>query len=165
MRKLSIIIGAIAVFALTACKDDQEIPKAKTVSMSGEWWLDASDADSNFVVSAHDIGHSFLTYNTSDDTDNEIWFDDDGGFWPMKAKMKVDLSNTSFVPGDTVRNIYNEDADFILYEGRIIKGAATAPSGTKTDSMYMVLGFEDYPEVKWTLSGYKDTGWPEDRQD
>lgn len=168
---LSIAMLAGILVGFTSCEDDYEAPKAKTLPMAGEWWVEIFDEEGELLGSYADIAHALTTYNTSANTETDMWLDDTEGILPVKSRVKVNLGDLSFVPAEPVENLYDESFNIQILEGKIIPGAATTPNGGyKVDSMYLKLSLvgndPDDPFVEtYILSGYKNSGWPEDRWD
>jgi hypothetical protein len=173
MKKKLYLMPIFMMFfiGLISCEDDYEAPKAKTLPMAGEWWIEIFDEEGNNLATYSDLAHALTTYNTSANNDTEIWLDDSEEIFPLKSKVKVNLGDLSFVPNSPVTNLYDENTNFQVVSGKIIKGAATTPNGGyKVDSIFMKVAFVstdtiDPFEDVYLISGYKNSGWPEDRWD
>lgn len=152
----------------TSCKKD-EIGGTLAESMSGEWYVTvvAVDADDNLVYSDDEffgLGHIHLdTYNTSSNSVTEMWIDDNGNFWEFKGKVDIDMNAMTFSTSDSVQNLYY-DMKFMIENGRILKGAATTPSGMPADSIVFNVNFNDdtypvdYGFTSYRVAGYRYTG-------
>jgi len=156
MKKIFYIM-LLGVMVITSCKKEAEIGGTAVKDMSGEWFLRYSD-DGGETWS--DYTH-FSTYNTASNSTSEMWLDDLETFWQMKGKVSVDFTNKTF-SGTDIENQYY-DSQFTIMDGKVLKGAATAPaSGAKTDSLYFKATFSDDPGAEYILAGYKKTGFLED---
>jgi hypothetical protein len=147
-------IGALLLIVLTlnSCLKDPQPGGTAVQKMSGEWWVQL-DGAGDYV--------KFSTYNTSANTNTEMWLDDLENFGPMKGKVNVDLTNLTF----TASNAKNEYSDitFSVEAGKIIPNGSIAPgSKAVTDSITFVAEFSDDPGTKYNLSGYKRTRFSED---
>lgn len=164
--KKTVYILLMAVAALSSCKKDDETPGTAMKEIAGEWFLRYSTNDG---VDFDDAYSHFSTYNTADNSSTTMWFDDLGTFHavkgnlqPVKGKVSVDLTNFTF-SATAAPNISKSGQTFTILEGKMLKGAATAPaSGTKTDSLYVRIQFSEEPGITYILAGYRKTGFLED---
>jgi len=155
------MILGLGVALFSSCEKDLEIGGTATEQMAGDWYVQYS-ADPEHAPSGD--YYYFTTYNTASNVPTEMFLDGMETFWQFKGKVNVDLSTLSF-SADNVQNEYY-DSQFTVLNGKILKGAATAPgSKAKTDSIYFQVKFSDDDDgLTYTLSGYKKTGFLEDNQ-
>ncbi len=173
MKKIKFLTLAMVLsLGLFSCKKEYVVNNAATVNMAGEWWVQIfADDDTTLLYSYDDIAGSFITSNTAADVNTELLLNLPGaGFGPFAFKVKtpIDYSNTSFKSAVGIYDVNDSlrTNAITIHEGKIFKGAATAPSLHKTDSIRLVIEYVDGdPGTKYVFKGYKDTGWPEDRHD
>ena len=81
----------------------------------------------------------------------------------MQGSYSLDLNALTF-SGDKVTNVAIAGETFTLTNGKILKGAATTPSGMPADSIVFEVKFSDdkYPATygydRYRVSGYRYTG-------
>lgn len=169
---LNIWILLLGCFVFISCEKD-EIGGTATEVMAGEWYVTgvAVDADDNLVYGDDDLfglGHFHLdTYNTSSNGSTTMWIDDNGNFYyHFKGKINVDLNTSTFQAND-IKNEYAENTIKIT-NGRILKGAATTPSGMAADSIVfnVVISTDEFPGQygfeSYRIAGYRYTGFTND---
>jgi hypothetical protein len=169
MKKYSIILIAAFALLLTNCKKD-EIDNTATEKMAGEWYVTADAVDGSGNVFAEDIyglGRFHLdTYNTSSNSKDTLWIDDNKNFWPFKIKVGIDLKSMTFQASDAQNEYY--DSQVTISNGKILYGAATTPSGTPGDSIVFTVTFNDdsnpakYGYAAYKVSGFRYTGFTKD---
>lgn len=176
-RNNILILLLLAVLAVSCNKEPYEAPKSKTQAMAGRWYVElyADPAltgvpDPNDLIFAYsDFGHyGFVTSNTSNDDADSVLID-----FPkfnglvFRAIVPVDINALTFKPAPTQLNIeksYLGSGETVnIVEGKILKGAATMPSGRKADSIYLALEFSDDLGNRYILTGHRDSGQPEDQ--
>jgi len=164
MKKISIYITLI-LFTLTihSCKEDVEIWDSNTLDYSGTffWKLLSEDMTSTYQGYDHDV--QLMIYNTSDNTEGNVWIEDTDGIFPLKSKFSLEGSATAFnsksldfadldndvnaieapatKPTGLNQNV-TEDRDYIrnvILEGKILANAATTTSGNPVDSIYIKI--------------------------
>jgi hypothetical protein len=175
MKKHILIMIVFSLLLLIACKNEYEPFKSNTSDISGEWWIqyfEENEDDSLELLYSYEFIQEYLgsldepprigsmaISNTSNNDKDSVLIEDN--FWPFKIKSKY--SDLKF--GVSSYNSLQNDVVINLISGKILKGAATSPSGRKTDSIYLKLEFSDDEGVEYVISGYRNTGWPEDRKD
>ncbi|MCC8112645.1 MAG: hypothetical protein LIP03_01375 [Bacteroidales bacterium] len=170
MKKLIYMILAIGVLGFASCS--QEEPGNTAVQpLAGQWYVtfDGVDADGNVVwEDPFEMGHVFtLTYNLASNVDNQMFVSDEGNFWEYKVRVACDVNSLTFGNTDFADNEYY-DSQVKLYDGKILKGAATTPRGMPADSIVYYVIFDDDPYIDygyWSamrVSGYRYTGFVED---
>lgn len=158
-KKLSfLLLGFALVTSFISCdNDDDAVADASGIileDMLGTW-----------VVNMTEDGipqgqNTITTYNTSTNDANAMWLDDLGHGWGLKAKVNVNQNEMTFSGTDLDELYYGVTVD--ITEGKIIKGASTAPSGDVVDSIYFKAVFSDIPDKTWEYAGYKSTGKVDD---
>ena len=163
MNKLIKYIMALAVIVgFAACQQEDYEPGGTVVQdMAGTWWVNMTErVDSSGVINGSYGYYELLSFNTSDNSSDSMWVTDNGAFWDYKVKVGINHATKTFSIDQGKDLIWDDNTT--IQNGKIMVGAATAPSGTVTDSIYF--------EVKWASdnvhtyigSGYRYTGWPED---
>jgi len=169
MRKYLLYIPLLAlIFSACDIKDDFEVDKSKVVEAAGQWFVMYNHE--TYGEDPFGVGFTALkTFNTSANTDNEIWLTDEGNFWDYKVKIPVNLENMTFGSETELTNaVDGYDIKVIIKNGKIIKNASTQPSGAVTDSIYFEVWFEDLEDQtgiandKLLVSGFRRTGFLED---
>lgn len=175
------MIFALAVAGFTAC-EEYETEMVPGHELAGEWFVQTYYGGSAVVGYEH-----IFTYNTAKADGSEIWFDDYGNIWPVKAKITANPSGNSFAGTgdnieapiyryDTLDIIRDENVDpidsvdqiFIGYEtvtvkeGKIIPGGGKSRTGVVVDSIYILAEFSDDPGSEYEFSGHRRTGFEED---
>lgn len=138
------------VFLGFSCQKEYEKEYNWAYPVSGDWTVNVSIGDQN-------LGHMFMkTYNSSFGQDS-IWVDDNGNFWPFKAKAKVDIKTLTFetsgflsYPGDprnedlvSIKNakVINKDSIYFEIEFASVKGRTYIISGHRR------LSYEEYMDL------------------
>jgi len=168
MKKTNLFIYTLlTVFVavgFTSCQKSEKIGGTAVQNASGEFWVKLDNGTGEFG----NDWYTFATYNTSSNKSDSIWVDDYANassgkpFWQIKGKVKIDLSNLTFSGNNVVNQDY--DSHFTITDGKILRGAATAPgTKTKTDSISFKIQFDDEdPSVVHTVGGYARTRWDAD---
>jgi len=176
INRFFIVFLLIAVCTVSCKKDD--IGGTATQELSGEWFVtaDALNADGSLIEKdIYGIGHFLVgTYNVSGNTSDAIFIDDYENFWAFKGKVNADLGTATF-SGSDVENEYPTDLDpdpdvedliyvpFTVTNGKILKGAATTPSGMPADSIVFEVKFDDDTSFdRYRITGYRYTGFVDD---
>ncbi len=180
MKKIVYLFAVLLVFA--SC-EKEDIGGTATESLAGQWYVhvDAVDADGELVYSddeLYGIGNFLLlTYNTSYNSADTLFVDDQKNFWDFKTKVLCNTSNKTFGNEDYADN-YKYESGVKITGGKILNGAATTPSGMPADSIVFYVEFDDdYAEVdegeyeytptaygfsSYRISGYRYTGFTND---
>lgn len=180
MKKVILII-ALAITAFISCQKNP-VEKTATVDLAGQWYLiyNCVDANGDIVPGFEDFnaGYSLaLTFNTAANTPDSIWVSDLDNMLGFQVKVPCNLSGLTFGSEDAGVNIMEggyaitngyTDGSAIIKNGKILKGAATTPSGMPADSIYFEFalgadalaayyGYDHYQAV-----GYRYTGFAAD---
>ncbi|WP_214227209.1 lipid-binding protein [Pedobacter sp. B4-66] len=143
--KKHIYILALLLITLSACKKDEVVGGTAVQDVSGEWWLQVQvvDQEGEIIEDYSDEAYTgWSTYNTADNSNTQMWFDDGGNYWVVKGKVNINLANKTF----SGENIQNEsyDSKFTITNGKILVGAAIGPvSKAVTDSISYTATFDD----------------------
>jgi hypothetical protein len=160
MKKIYYLM-ALCVMIFTSCQKEEEVGGTAMQSMAGEWFVRMSaDGGKTF---GPDYYH-FSTYNTADNSQTTMWFDDLKTFWQTKGKVSVNLENKTF-SGENIKNVTYADSFFTVLDGKLLEKAAKASgSKTVTDSIYFKMRFsdDDDPSTEYVFAGYRKTGFLED---
>ena len=163
MKKTIYALLAVAALALASCAKEEPGMTA-TEPLAGQWYVtfDAVDANGNLLTAdPYKMGRVLTaTFNTSANTDNQMWVSDLGNFCGYQAKVNCDVQTLTFSTADWVDN-YSYDNKVKVSNGRVLKGAATTPSGMPADSIVYYLQFSSSSETL-RVSGYRYTGFVND---
>lgn len=177
MRKyINLIVLSLFALAISSCKKDKyEAEKSNTVNMAGRWWVqlfgdsddDGIPTESELIMTYEDFGaFGLVTSNTAANTGDSIIVDDPEHSWPFRMKAPVNYSNLTIAPSTNL----NLETSYIgsgetvrVVEGKILKDAATLPSGRLGDSIFIKLEFSDDLGTFYIYSGHRDSGQQEDQ--
>jgi hypothetical protein len=173
MKKILLytIAWAAGLFLITSC-EKEEAGGTAAKALAGEWYVTVTAVDDNGGVVYEDedlfgIGHFHLdTYNTSSNSDTEMWIDDNENFWEFKTKINIDLAAKTFQTTDAQNEYY--DCKVTISNGKILYGAATTPSKMPADSIVFNISFDDdpypgaYGYANYRIAGYRYTGFEND---
>lgn len=167
------------LFLATSCEKD-EIGGTATEKMAGEWYVTcvAIDASGNLMYTDDELfglGQFHLdTYNTAADDVDSMWIDDNKNMYlnstydySIKTKIAIDLNSETFSIADAT-NGYNSTKIITITDGKILKGAATTPSGMPADSIVFTVSFSGdplpsiYGYTAYRVAGYRYTGFTND---
>ena len=158
MKKLIFCIATITLVYLTSCQKKPDVGGTATQKMSNEWWVKLYDPGGAEVT---DFGH-IATYNTSANTNNQIWIDDQGEIWDFKIKVNADPNNLTFSANQAESVVDQYNIKVTVTDGKIIENGGHSKNGVITDSIYMKIEFEDDPGTVYTLRGHARTRFAED---
>ena len=148
-----------AGFLFASCYKKEDVKNTATVDMSGEWWVEYYvDGDPTTPISDFT---PLLTYNTSDNSNSQIWIDDHT--WPFKSKVGVSYSSLTFPETASAENLEAAGTSVKIYEGKVLKGQGHSKSGNVVDSIYLKVEFLDEdPGTLYQVRGHMKTGFFED---
>lgn len=170
--KKNILLIVLIVIIFSSCDKKEEFVNEQSlvVEMAGEWYVHYDHTV--YGPDPFGVGYSsVITYNTSADSESEIWLSDQGNFWEYQVKIPINLSALAFGTQDTLLNaIDGYDIKVLVRNGQIIKDASVRESGSgvTTDSIYFELWFEDLEDATGIagdtlyVSGFRRTGYLED---
>jgi len=158
--KKHIYILTLLFITLSGCKKDELVGGTAVQDVSGEWWLQQEIVIDGVVETPYsdEAYVGFSTYNTADNSNTQMWFDDLQNFWAIKGKVNVNLANKTF-SGEDIQNTYY-DSKFSVIDGKILVGAAIGPvSKAVTDSISftIILDDDDFPNMVRHFKGYRRT--------
>ena len=128
-----------------SCQKEYEKEYNWAYPLSGEWTVNVKYGEEIY-------GPIFIkTYNSSFGQDS-IWIDDNGNFWPFKAKAKVDINGLNF-----------ETSNFTSYSGGKYEDLVTIRNAKviKTDSIYFEIEFGSDPGTLYHFSGHRRVSYDE----
>lgn len=149
---------AVVALVLFGCQEEFE-PGGTAVQDAAGTWMISFDGDGPYEA---------YTFNTSANSDKELWLSDFGHYWDFKVKVPINMSALTFGSTDTLINVVDEyEIKIVVTEGKILKAAATPPSGLPVDSISFKIWFADQTDYGFSndpisVGGYRYTGWPED---
>lgn len=181
LYSILMLVGVLVAF--TSC-EKEDIGNTATVETAGEWYVvvDAADANGNLYVDSDGdswedpfgVGRiHMMTYNTAANDPNEMIVTDMGNFWDFTVKVNCDQNDLTFSTNTTENNNMvegYEDINVTITGGKIIKGGAVTPSGSKADYIEFYVSFSDdsYPATygykNYKVSGYRYTGFVDDEE-
>ncbi|GHU08603.1 hypothetical protein FACS189431_5170 [Alphaproteobacteria bacterium] len=184
MKKyIYLLFITVLAISLPSC-DKLEPGGTEVQDMAGDWWVtnQQSLSEYHYIFEnegsmpneadienwewdyVYDDSHSKVyTYNTAANLPTEMFVEDGGTFWDYKVRAKVDYPAKTFeLP--TSANLAYEDCDITIIKGKVLKGAATTPSGVPADSIVFYIKFSDdsYGFTYTKVSGFRRTGFPAD---
>lgn len=170
MKKAIYLLMLCAGFVLASCQKE-EIQGTATEALAGEWvvYIDAVDEAGQVIYEdPYGVGASrVFTYNTSANTPDVMFLDDQGWFWEYKCKVNCNTSSLTF-SANGANDLYN-DISVDVSEGKITVGGATTPSGMPVDAIEFYVTFSDDDYVgalydKLYVHGYRYTGFAADEE-
>lgn len=166
MKTFKIIFFAlVSLVAVSACENysDTPVEYSPIYPLSGEWRIKITDLSTNTLVTQ--TMYTFGTYNTSDNTNNEMWIRTTssmaGGLGTLRGKISCDVPGLTF-GATNAADISATGATFSITEGKIILDAVTMPSGVKADKISFNLTTSKVAGKTFLFEGYRRTLWPED---
>lgn len=183
MKKLSIFLFAAAL-VFTSCEKTTEPGGTAIQDMAGDWWVTYENSLEEYDVlfgtgttmpSADTLENwswgdvygagvtRLLTYNTNANDADSMYVYDQKNFWNYKGKVPVSYDALTFGKNDSIPNL-GYDINMVIRSGKILKGAATTPSGQPADSIIFYVGYSDdgYGFTFFKVSGFRRSGFPLD---
>ncbi len=166
--KKYIYLFVVVLFAISFQSCEKYEPGGTAVQdMAGDWWVTYEYESSPGVWEDAGLGGpvTLTTYNTAANKSTEMWINDEGHFWTFKCVVAVDYSAKTFATSDSVstHSASYPDEKALFSNGKILKGAATTPSGTAADSIVFYVEFnDDSAPTVYKVSGFRKTGFYED---
>lgn len=180
MKKLSIFLFA-AVLALSSCQTTTDPGGTAVQDMAGDWWVTYENSLEEYEVlfgtgttmpsadtlqkwnwgDVYGAGHTrLLTYNTNHNDADSMYVYDQKNFWNFKGKVPVNYGALSFGKNDSIPNL-GYAINMVIRDGKVLKGAATTPTGQPADSIIFYVGFSDdgYGFTYFKVSGFRRTGF------
>ncbi|MEG2573240.1 MAG: lipid-binding protein, partial [Bacteroides sp.] len=100
------------------------------------------------------------TYNTANNTADEMFVDDKGNFWDFKVKVKANPGKLSFGSENKCPNYSYENCDVTVTDGKVLFGVGKSKTGLQTDSICFYVKFsDDKDNLTYEVAGHKRTGW------
>jgi len=158
-RIIVYVLIILAGAGLYSCQEEVEGGGTAAEKLAGEWWFALLDEDGNVVFDYSAIGSRMSTYNTADNSSDEIWVDDFEHGWWVKAKVPANADNLTFGSPDSVFNVY-EQANIIVSDGQIFEDAGTSKDGNVVDSIRFTATYPD--GTVFIYAGHRHTGFLED---
>lgn len=175
MKKIYFAILALATLTLASC-EKEPIGGTAVESMSGQWYVQLSgvDENGNLLLSDEDLfdlgSFHILTYNTAANEADSLWLKSVESFASISPLLGF-LDYKVKVECDQRERIFNRKADDIaVFNGKILPGAATTPSGQTTDSIVYDISiavdtlFAGAYYHHLRVSGYRYTGLANDEE-
>ncbi|HAH26033.1 MAG TPA: hypothetical protein DCL77_20115 [Prolixibacteraceae bacterium] len=146
MKKLfninNLLLLGIIVFGISCTKVDYTQQFSATHPVSGDWTITVK-------LDTTTYGPYFMKiYNTSYSKDS-VWIDDNGLFWPLKAKSKVDMTNLTFAGANLTNTASTDSVTFT--NGKVIG----------KDSIYFEGEFTTDPGNIYKFSGHRKISYEE----
>ena len=183
MKKvLYFVLFFLPAVALTSCEEELELWDSTAVEYAGRYVVELQSEDQSDTYHDYAYGMEIDLYNTASDTKNEIWFEDLHGDIPLKVKLFLDGSPTSFkskslkfedldanmtnleFPGNaptSLGQIVTEDAEYLkggIIEGKILEKAASTIGGNSADSIYIKISLKSGSATFTSIETPED-GW------
>jgi len=184
MKKYIILLIAPLAFIFSSCQEEAEPGGTAVEEMAGDWWVTYQNSlDEYFYIfegkgsmpSVNDLEnwnwdyiyddtHSqLLTYNTAANTSDKLYLTD-AGHYTYHYKVKADVDYTAkTLKCDSTSNLASGEGVEIV-GGKVLKGAATSPSGQPVDSIVFYIRFynDKYGFTYTKVSGFRRTGFGAD---
>ena len=159
---------AIALsFGFAGCSTEtSEEPGGTNVQkMAGRWDVQVDIVDESGSVLYEDpygLGTiTIMTYNTADNSSNQMWLDDDGKFWAFQMKVDVDYQARTFSCPEKDYDAAGTGTA-VVTGGKILEGAAKNLHGMPNDSIVFNIKFsDDDNNFTFRVSGQRYTGFYE----
>lgn len=159
---------AIALsFGFAGCSTEtSEEPGGTNVQkMAGRWDVQVDVVDESGSVLYEDpygLGTiTIMTYNTADNSSNQMWLDDDGKFWAFQMKVDVDYQARTFSCPEKDYDAAGTGTA-VVTGGKILEGAAKNLHGMPNDSIVFNIKFsDDDNNFTFRVSGQRYTGFYE----
>lgn len=184
MKKIILIATIITTLLTTSCKQEYENWYSSGYELSGEWKVTTQQSVEEYLYIFYDEGAmpnpanvenwewedlygngvtDVLTYNSAANTPTELIIDDNHTFWDYKIKAKANIDARTFDVSNTPNLIY-DGCNISIIGGKVLKDAATTPSGNPADSIVFYIKFSDdeYGFTYMKVSGFRKTGFLED---
>jgi len=161
MKRIYVLSIVATLIFISACQKKPEVGGTSTQKMANEWWVQLFDPSGALAVPAGYHGR-IATYNSSTNTGNELWVDDQAEIWDFKVKATADPNNLTFSANQAVSVIDNYHIKVTITDGKIIEYGGLSKTGVITDSIYMKIQFEDDPGTTYVLKGHGRTRFAED---
>ena len=167
MKRILIIALAFVALAFTSCKKEP-VGETAVKDASGDWYVKRvvvyADGEKEDIFGPDGMEYTdmfhLITYNTADNTSDEIFIDEQGEFYyknyamflDFKVKAKVDLNTLEF-SASAAENYYEDNT--VDIQGKIIKNGAMSAGGKPIDSIFMTvkLSDDDYAGILDQLYG------------
>ena len=183
MKKFIILSIVVTTFIFTACQDEFEPGGTAMQEMAGDWWVTYQNSLEEYEYLFYEEGempsestienwtweyiyddahYRLTTSNTALNTEDTLLVTDNDSYWDFKVKTHADLATKTFEIGTTRNLAY--DSQVKIIGGKIMKNAATSPSGRPVDSIVFYIQFFDDPYgfTYTKVSGFRRTGFPAD---
>lgn len=184
MKNYFILLFVSLAVSLCSCQDEVEPGGTAVENMAGDWWVtyQSSVAEYDYLIDSIGAMPSestieswkwdyilsdalptrLTTYNTASNATDSMFINDGGNYWDYKVKVGVDYANKTF-KCDSVGNL-SYDSGVKVIGGKILKDAATSPSGMPVDSIVFYIRFyDDENGFTYTkVSGFRRTGFGKD---
>jgi hypothetical protein len=176
MKKFLSILTILALFStLFSCnKEEDEFDYTAVKTMAGQWYVQFLDGSNADLLGGHT---ELLTSCTSSNAPDSLVIADLGKIlghfgakYGFSFKTKIDLTAQTFAVANSQNNYYtasngvysNYNIKITVTEGKITNATKTLPSGNKADEISFKIEFSDDPGVKYTIKGYRVSGFLED---
>lgn len=170
MKKLLILVVALAPFLIISCsKDEGAADSPNTVNLAKHWFVRVQGPSSTSNYSLFSTRTTFITEVT--DTfgtqtqrmlKDTITLDDHNLLSPtLRANVRINVLARTFGEG-TYKNWNDTSNKLILKEGKIIRSGGKSRTGKTVDSIYLKYSFQSAPGTDYILTGHERTGILED---
>ena len=162
-RLLNHILIVVFVLSMVSCEQEFTPDNTATVDFSGEWYYQLIEEDGTVYWDYYYAGPPFYTYNSSENTADKLWFNDNDEIFGIKALMDISGNPEGFTGTGGVNEPYVPSPDSVvtsggiplsilvddyaymeLLEGKIIKDGAKVWQDKEkavSDSIYMKFQF------------------------
>lgn len=162
MKKyISMMAMALSLtWGLTACdvETDEESGGTNIQNMCGNWDVVWYAIDANGENIGDFTSGTIYTFNKADNSTTQMWIDDQKTYWNFRFLVNIDYNAMTF-SCDSVDYDADGSGKAIVWNGKIMHGAAKNLHGVPTDSIVFEINFNDdgYP-AKYGFDHYRVEG-------
>lgn len=150
MKKIMIAICLVAsAYFCASCKRvEVDLAGGTAIAKMAGFWdvtVDAVDTDKQYYEDPYGLGVlPLMTYNTSENSTEQMWIDDCGQFYNYKFKVDIYYPGRTFHTTDGWTPYDAENTgNAVIYSGKIMEGMGHNVHGQPCDSISFILKFSD----------------------
>lgn len=176
MKKIFLLTIVMALI-VTSCKQEYDNWYSAGYELSGEWIVTTQQSVAENEGETPNLANidnwvwedlygtgttSVQTYSSAANSPTELIVEDNHTFWDYKVKVNADVNTMTFKVDNTPNLVYACDVSIV--GGKVLKDAATTPSGNLADSIVFYVKFSDNTNgfTYMKVSGFRKTGFTED---
>ena len=150
---------------LASCAVETDEPAGGTAveKMAGHWVVVADIIEDGEVYEdPYGIGTwDLYTYNTADDSKDQMWLSDFDNFWAFTLKVDIDLNAKTFSVNHGYMYTDGDDVDQFctITDGQIIENGGLNVNDKLTDAIEFKIEFTDDPGTIYYIHGVRYAGF------